>query len=177
MTAATALVVDDEAAVRHMVRRILEPQICGVVEVEDGEAALRLIQRRPDAVDVVLTDVSMPGIDGLTLVAVLAQHQPSLPVLCMSGYVEPLGTDHSVSVPFIQKPFTPEALCVAVAALIERSRAVRAQSREQGRRAIGERLVSEALRARTEGAHATAVDLVAAAMALQDARAQARGRS
>ena len=47
MTAATALVVDDEPVVRHLVRRILEPEMCGVLEVEDGETALRLIQRRP----------------------------------------------------------------------------------------------------------------------------------
>jgi DNA-binding NtrC family response regulator len=176
MTPATALVVDDEPSVRQLVRRILESEVCGVVEVEDGETALRLIQRRPDAIDVVLTDVSMPGIDGLTVAAVLAQHQPSLPVLCMSGYVAQLGTTHPVSVPFIQKPFAPETLCGAVATLIERSRALRAHSREQGRRASGECLVSQALRTRTEEAHAAAGDLVAAAKALQAARAEARDR-
>jgi DNA-binding NtrC family response regulator len=176
MTAATALVVDDEPAVRHLVRRILEPEICGVVEVEDGETALRFIQRRPDSIDVVLTDLAMPGIDGLTVVEVLARHQPGLPVLCMSANLGQLGTTHPASVPFIQKPFTPEALCAAVSELIEQSRALRAQAREQGRRASGERLVSEALRARTEDAHATALDLVAAARALQAARARARGQ-
>ena len=66
MTAATALVVDDESMVRHLVRRILEPEVCGVVEVDDGETALRLIQRRADSIDVVVTDLVMPGIDGST---------------------------------------------------------------------------------------------------------------
>ena len=66
MTAATALVVDDESMVRHLVRRILEPEVCGVVEVDDGETALRLIQRRADSIDVVVTDLVMPGIDAST---------------------------------------------------------------------------------------------------------------
>src|SRR5262249_59773238 len=64
MTTATALVVDDEPMVRHLVRRILEPEICSVVDVEDGETALRLLQRQADSIDLVLTDLSMPGIDG-----------------------------------------------------------------------------------------------------------------
>ena len=139
MTPATALVVDDEPSVRQLVRRILEPEICGVVEVEDGETALRLIQRRPDSIDVVLTDLSMPGIDGLTVLEVLARHQPGLPVLCMSGYVGQLSATHPAPVPFIQKPFTPAALCAAMTELIEQSRAVRARVREAGRRASGSR--------------------------------------
>jgi CheY-like chemotaxis protein len=68
MSAARTLVVDDEPMLRHLVRRILEPQICGVMEVEDGETALRLIQRRGDSIDVVLTDIAMPGIDGFIMV-------------------------------------------------------------------------------------------------------------
>src|SRR5689334_20739553 len=100
MTAATALVVDDEPAVRHLVRRILEPEICRVMEVEDGETALRLI---------------------------------------------------------------------------ERSRALSARVRQEGRRASGERLVSQALQTRTEEALAAAVDLVAVAKSLQAARAKAPG--
>ena len=175
MTAATALVVDDEPMVRHLVRRILEPEICGVLEVEDGETALRLIQRRADSIDVVLTDLSMPGIDGFTVVEVLAQHPPTLPVLCMSGYLSQLKGVSRPDVPFVQKPFTPEVLCEAVVMLIEHSRAIRARAGQAGRQASGERLLSEALRARTEDARAAAVDLVAAARAMQAARAEARG--
>ena len=158
-----------------MVRRILEPNVCGVVEVEDGETALRLIQRRAASIDVVVTDVSMPGIDGFTVAKVLAHHQPGLPVLCMSGYIAQVNAAHGTTVPFIQKPFTAEALCEAVVALIERSRTVRARAQEMGQRVSGERLMSEALRGRTEDALTTAVDLVAAARAFQAARAKARG--
>ncbi|HKT58764.1 MAG TPA: response regulator, partial [Gemmatimonadales bacterium] len=160
MTPATALVVDDEPMVRHLVRRILEPDICGVVEVEDGETALRLLQRRASSIDVVVTDLAMTGIDGFDVVEVLARYQPTLPVLCMSGYVAQLSATRRLSVPFIHKPFTPETLCEAVLPLIERSRALRAASEREGQRASGERVISEALRAQSEEVFATSVDLV-----------------
>ena len=78
---ATALVVDDESMVRILVRRMLEPEVCDVVEAEDGESALRLIERGQPAIDVVLTDLVMPGIDGFDLVTVLARHRPD----CLSS--------------------------------------------------------------------------------------------
>jgi DNA-binding response OmpR family regulator len=92
----------------------------------------------------------------------------------MSGYVSQLDAS-GPAVPFIQKPFSPELLCAAVVALLEQSRALRARVRQQGRRASGERVASEALRARTEDALAAAVDLVAAARAMQTTRAKRRG--
>ncbi len=66
--------------VRALVRRMLEPDVCGVVEAEDGESALRLIERGQPAIDVVLTDLVMPGIDGFDIITVLARHRPGLPV-------------------------------------------------------------------------------------------------
>jgi DNA-binding NtrC family response regulator len=174
MTAATALVVDDEPMVRHMVRRILEPEVCGVVEAEDGETALRLIQGRADSIDVVVTDLAMPGLDGFDVVEVLALHRPHLPVLCMSGNVSQLAQDRHLPVPLIHKPFTADALRDAVVQLIEQSRALGATARQQVRRASGELAASEALRERSEKAVAAAVDLVAAARALRAARAKGR---
>ena len=144
MTAATTLVVDDEPVVRHLVRRILEPRVCNVVEVEDGESALRLIQRRADSIDVVLTDLAMPGIDGFDVVDVLARHLPELPVLCMSGHAAQLNAGRRLTVPFIHKPFTADALCEAVVPLIERSRAWRAAERARQQAAAAADLVAEA---------------------------------
>ena len=173
MTAATALVVDDESMVRHLVRRILEPERCGVVEVDDGETALRLIQRRGDSIDVVVTDLVMPGIDGFDVVEVLTRHHPRLPVLCMSGFVSQLNADRHVPVPLIHKPFTAGVLREAVVRLLERSRALRATARRQLQRVSGELAASEALLARSEKARARVVDLVAEARALRAARATA----
>jgi CheY-like chemotaxis protein len=69
---ATALVIDDESLVRRLVRRMLEPEVCRVLEAGDGEAGLRLIERTGDTIDVVLTDLLMAGIDGYDVVEVLA---------------------------------------------------------------------------------------------------------
>jgi CheY-like chemotaxis protein len=162
LTVATALVVDDEPLVRHLVRRILEPEVCGVVEVEDGEKALRLIERARESIDVVLTDLAMPGIDGFDVVDVLSRHLPELPVLCMSGYVSPATVGRAV--PFLQKPFTAEALRDAVVPLIQRSQAVR-------ERAVDERAASGLLWRRSQE-NLIAVDLVAAARALRASRAK-----
>jgi CheY-like chemotaxis protein len=175
MTKGTALVVDDEPMVRLLVRRILEPEICGVVEVGDGETALRLIQRRADSIDVVLTDLAMPGIDGFDVAEVLAQHQPSLPVLCMSGYVAQLHATRQLGVAFIQKPFTAKVLCEAVRPLIERGRAQRAASERASQGASDKLALSEAVRKRSGQASAKAVDLVAAARLLRAARAMPSG--
>jgi DNA-binding NtrC family response regulator len=172
MTAATALVVDDEPLVRHLVRRILEPGICGVVDAEDGEAALHLIQQERASIDVVVTDLAMPGIDGFDVVEVLTLHYPELPVLCMSGYMSPATAGGRLRVPFIQKPFTAEALCEAVVPLIERSRAVRAHARAEQDRAGDERVASGLLRRRSQENFVVAVDLVAAARELRASRAK-----
>ena len=175
MSPETALVVDDEPLVRHLVRRILEPEVCRVVEADDGETALRLIQRQAQLIDVVVTDLVMPGIDGFDVAEVLATHLPTLPVLCMSGYVDPHNADRRVTAPFIQKPFTAEALLEAVTGLLESSRAARASAQATRQRTVESRAASEALRSRSEVVRAASVDLVAAARALMAARAKSGG--
>jgi two-component system, cell cycle sensor histidine kinase and response regulator CckA len=150
---ATVLVVDDEGMVRALVRRMLEPEVCGVVEAEDGESALRLIERGQPAIDVVLTDLVMPGIDGFDIIAVLARHRPDLPVICMSGFASVAAS--RLTVPFIPKPFSLEGLRAALELVLARSRELR-QVAADGRR-----------RARTD-----ALDLVAAALELQRQRAE-----
>ena len=120
---ATLLVVDDEGMVRALVRRMLEPDVCGVVEAEDGESALRLIERGQPAIDVVLTDLVMPGIDGFDIITVLARHCPGLPVICMSGFASVAAT--RLTVPFIPKPFSLESLRAGVEPMLARSRELR----------------------------------------------------
>jgi two-component system, cell cycle sensor histidine kinase and response regulator CckA len=153
MSAATAttLVVDDEDTVRHLVRRMLEPEVCEVVEAHDGETALRLIQSRAAPIDVVLTDLVMPGIDGYDLVHVLADHRPDLPVVCMSAFARPADREQ-LGVPFVPKPFTLEALRATLEPLLIRGRELRQQSQEQ--RAVAVNLVEAAIelqRRRPEG--------------------------
>jgi two-component system cell cycle sensor histidine kinase/response regulator CckA len=160
---ATTLVVDDEEMVRHLVRRMLEPEVCRVMEAEDGETALRLIQLEGPAIDVVLTDLVMPGIDGFDIVRVLAENCPDLPVVCMSGFPTQAAAGRRLLVPFVPKPFTLETLREAITPLLAHSGEVRRDSEPARRHAAQGR--------------AAAVDLVAAALDLRRQRADGASRS
>jgi len=120
---ATVLVVDNERITRGLVRRTLEAEDFRVEEAEDGEAALDLIQRRERAYDLVLTDLSMPGIDGRQLSETLARYRPGVAVLCMSG--NPDAVPHigpsETPVRVMLKPFTAEDLYHAVRDALTRS--------------------------------------------------------
>lgn len=113
---ATVLVVDDELPMRQLLRRRLEAEGFQVAEAEDGESALRLVQGRAEPFDLVLTDLSMPQIDGRQISETLRRYRPSVAVLCMSAdpdavpYVE--SSDTPVRV--LLKPFTADDLYHAV---------------------------------------------------------------
>jgi DNA-binding NtrC family response regulator len=167
---ATVLVVDDESMVRTLVRRMLEPGMYSVVEAEDGESALRLIERGQPAIDVVLTDLVMPGIDGSDIIAVLARHRPDLPVVCMSGFAS--ATASQLTVPFIPKPFSLEVLHATLELVLARSRELRQMAADGRRRAGQKRGSSERLGRVSDAARTDALDLVAAAVELRRQRAE-----
>ena len=120
---ATVLVVDDEPSLRQVVRRTLEAEGFHVEEAPDGASALRLIQARAEPFDLVLTDLSMPHIDGRQVSETLRRYRPSVAVLCMSAdpdavpYIE--SSDTPVRV--LLKPFTPDDLYHAVRDAITRA--------------------------------------------------------
>ena len=74
------------------------------------------------AIDLVLTDLIMPGIDGFDIVHVLAENCPDLPVVCMSGFATQAAAGQRLPVPFVPKPFTVEKLRRAVEPLLARRR-------------------------------------------------------
>jgi CheY-like chemotaxis protein len=82
---ATVLVVDDEPALRQVVRRTLEAEGFQVEEAPDGASALRLVQARAEPFDLVLTDLSMPHIDGRQLSETLSRYRPGVALLGMSA--------------------------------------------------------------------------------------------
>jgi two-component system cell cycle sensor histidine kinase/response regulator CckA len=109
----TLLLVEDEAAVRGSVRRLLERQGYTVVEARHGAEALRIAESGEPPIDLVLTDLVMPEMGGRELVDRLRARQPSLKVLYMSGYSERAVTVDGVMPPatgFMEKPFTIEQL-------------------------------------------------------------------
>ena len=78
------LVADDEAAVRQILRRILEDAGYEVVEAFDGEEGVQLYRDAP--ADLVVTDVLMPGKDGLELIRDLKREFPDVKIIAVSGY-------------------------------------------------------------------------------------------
>jgi CheY-like chemotaxis protein len=107
------LLVEDEAVVRGLARRILEQVGYSVVEASRGDEALRFCAEHAAEVDLLLTDVVMPEMSGKELADRLKSQYPELKMLFMSGYTDESIVHHGVldsSVEFIQKPFTPAAL-------------------------------------------------------------------
>ena len=109
----TVLVVEDEPVVRRLAVRILRMQGYSVLEAENGAAALRVCERQAGPVDLLLTDVVMPGLNGKELFEALRSSHPALRVLYMSGHTEDIITHHGVAEAgqaFLQKPFTVKTL-------------------------------------------------------------------
>jgi DNA-binding response OmpR family regulator len=120
---ATVLVVDDEPSLRRIVRRMLEAEGFHVEEAGDGETALRLIQGRTEPFDLVLTDLSMPLIDGRQVSETLRLYRPAVAVLCMSSDPDAVPYIESLDAPVrvMLKPFTAEDLYHAVRDAITRA--------------------------------------------------------
>ena len=109
----TVLLVEDEKAVRVLVRRVLDRMGYTVLEAEHGPQALEIMAQRKEPVDLLLTDVIMPGMSGRELADHLQRAHPGLKVLFMSGYTDEAISQHGVlvsGVAFLEKPFTPDIL-------------------------------------------------------------------
>lgn len=106
------LVVDDEAAVRRFTVRVLEREGYGVAEAGDGMEALELIQQRTTSVEVVVTDIVMPRLNGVELMQALSVTHPDLPVILMSGYATESLAELGIAAPcaMLHKPFLSEQL-------------------------------------------------------------------
>jgi CheY-like chemotaxis protein len=107
----TVLVVDDEEVVRRLVRRALEADGYIVLEAEGGIEALEVLMGRDARVDLVLTDCTMPGIDGWELVRIIGAVLPGLPTILMTGWtVAPAGELPASPTAVLEKPFAPGTL-------------------------------------------------------------------
>lgn len=111
----TILLVDDEQSVRTIVFKILRRANYNVLEAENGEAALKIAENHPGKIDLVITDMFMPGLRGPEVVERLASRRPGLRALFMSGYAD---QDARTGVPpganFLNKPFSGQELAKAV---------------------------------------------------------------
>ena len=128
----TILLVEDEDPLRQLARTCLETGGYKVLSVPDGKAALELIDNNPEPIDLLLTDVIMPGMSGRELADIVCKLRPGIKVLFMSGYTNDLIAQYGVleaGTQLLEKPFTLYSLLDKVdSALGTTARAVAAGS-------------------------------------------------
>jgi two-component system cell cycle sensor histidine kinase/response regulator CckA len=119
----TILLVEDEDAVRSLLHEVLEGNGYVVLQAASGAEALRVSRAHAGPIDLLLTDVVMPGMSGREVAIMLAAERPGLRVLFASGYTAEAIVRHGVLEPgtdLIHKPFTPDALLRRVRERLDR---------------------------------------------------------
>ncbi len=109
----TVLLVEDEDAVRLFSARALRNKGYTVLEARGGETAIELLKNLPEPVDLLITDIVMPDMDGPALVEWVREREPSMRVICISGYAEETFRKRLSAEPdihFLPKPFSLEQL-------------------------------------------------------------------
>jgi len=117
----TILLVDDEPSVRSIVMKILRRAKYTVLEAESGAAAMKVAQSHPDKIDMVITDLFMPGQQGPEVVKEISTVRPGIKVLFISGYADHdvvARTGVSGRANFLHKPFSGQELIAAVVAAL-----------------------------------------------------------
>jgi signal transduction histidine kinase/CheY-like chemotaxis protein/HAMP domain-containing protein len=118
----TALLVEDDETVRKAVRRMLERLGYGVLEAPDGEAGLGIAAAHAGTLNVVVTDLMMPRMNGGEFATKLVASRPDVRVVFTSGYTDDAVIRRGLVSPahvFLQKPFTGEQLAAAIKALVD----------------------------------------------------------
>lgn len=121
---ATILLVEDEIPVRMLGAHALSNKGYNVIEAESGEKGLEVMNERGDEVDLIITDVIMPGINGPSFIAEVNKKHPNIKVIFVSGYAEEsfsetYGIKKSGKFNFLQKPFTLKELASKVKSVLE----------------------------------------------------------
>ncbi len=109
----TVLMVEDEAAVRHVVQLMLERLGMNVLAAIDAQDALRIVRGHPASIDLLLTDIIMPGLNGRQLSERVQAIRPEIRTIYMSGYTDDPVVQQVVrhaDALYLQKPFDAEAL-------------------------------------------------------------------
>jgi CheY-like chemotaxis protein len=116
------LLAEDEDEVRALIREVLRAGGYAVLDARDGAEALAAATRGGGPIDLLVTDVVMPGLDGRGLAERLGARHPGLKVLYLSGYTDDAVVRRGVlheKVHFLQKPFSPAALARKVREVLD----------------------------------------------------------
>lgn len=114
--ASTILVVEDDDIVRMLIADVLEELEFTVLEADDGSSALQILEDMKNQIDLMMTDYSLPGMDGRELAAKARELRPTLPILFASGYAENIDVPADMHV--IGKPFSIDQLREKVKSII-----------------------------------------------------------
>jgi len=109
----TVLLVEDERTLRKLTRKMLTEVGLTVLEAENGLQAIEMAERTESPIDLLLTDIVMPGMSGWALAETLSSQRPEMRVLYMSGYPDGVIARHGIAGPgitILQKPFTSDEL-------------------------------------------------------------------
>jgi CheY-like chemotaxis protein len=118
----TVLAVDDDPTMLELLKEVLRPLGYNILSADSGEEAIEMAAMHRDKIDLLLTDVLLPGIKGQELAKQLMKECPDMNVLFMSGYLCP-SMAHSDKEQgfeaFIRKPFSPNALLRKIRKLLD----------------------------------------------------------
>jgi two-component system, cell cycle sensor histidine kinase and response regulator CckA len=121
-TGETILVVEDDPAVRAVAARALKRFGYDVLAAEGGEEALQLARRHRGAINLLLTDIMMPGLNGVEVASAVTRVRPGIHVFFMSGYADQDLVRQGLLEPgthFLQKPFTPQELAARIREILD----------------------------------------------------------
>jgi DNA-binding response OmpR family regulator len=119
------LVADDEVLVRNLVTLLLQEQGYMVLSAADGQEGLELSRKYPGTIDLVITDVEMPRLNGMNLCAHLLEERPGIKSIVMSGSDMSEIVSQNINLQFLPKPFDGESLLARVRAILSSSSSVR----------------------------------------------------
>jgi CheY-like chemotaxis protein len=120
----TILIVDDDSSVRGLIVDTLAPLGYSLMEASCGKEALELCRTTPEKIDMVFSDVIMPGMNGRELIEHLKQERPEIKTVLMSGYTENIIVQHGIlesGIVFINKPLLPISLANTLRAMLDGS--------------------------------------------------------
>jgi CheY-like chemotaxis protein len=111
------LVADDEVQIRKLITLLLRHDGYFVFSAADGQEGLELSRKYPGAIDLLITDMEMPRMNGTDLSGHLVEERPGIKVLVMSGNKD-IGDRQKANLPFLPKPFDGETLRAKVRAIL-----------------------------------------------------------
>jgi CheY-like chemotaxis protein len=160
------LVIEDEAPVRALIRRLLRGAGYLVVDAANGLEGLRIVEANVPPIEAVLTDLRMPVIDGYVVAEVLSECRPDLPVIAMSADVDVRALPLRVRA-VLAKPFRADTLTATLGPILDAARVQRAVARQQRADAMESRSIAALQREQATAARDRNAGLVDRAMALQ----------